>query len=151
MNIEGNVLMRPMRLRALLIVGLALSVTGSAFAQRATRPRAGAPGEWRVIGSVEARFASDHDEIIVRGPFDDFRTIKFRVTDAGLNIQRLVVTYDSGAADRVRVRQSIAEGGESRQISLRGAGTRRIRKIEFWYDTRGVREGKANVTVLGMK
>ena len=26
-----------------------------------------------------------------------------------------------------------------------------LRKIEFWYDTKGVRDGRANVTVYGMR
>jgi hypothetical protein len=89
--------------------------------------------------------------IVVRGPFDDFRKIKFKVMDAGLNLTRLVVTYDNGAPDEIAVRESIPKGGESRQIDLRGAGKRSIRRIAFWYDTKGVLGGKANVTVFGMK
>ena len=130
---------------------VALAWTATMGAQQVTRPRAGATGQWRVIGSVEAAFSSDHDEIIVRGPFDDFRRIKFKVTDADLTLNRLVVTYDNGEPDRIDVRQVIRQGGESRQIDLRGAGRRSIRKIEFWYDTRGVLKGRANVTVFGMK
>ena len=32
----------------------------------------------------------------MHGPFDDFRRIKFKVTNAPLNLQRMVVTYDYG-------------------------------------------------------
>jgi hypothetical protein len=45
--------------------------------------------------------------IVVRGPCDNFRRIKFKVTDAPLNISALVATYDNGAPDRLEVRERI--------------------------------------------
>jgi hypothetical protein len=87
----------------------------------------------------------------VQGPYDKFRRIKFKVTDAPLNLYRMVVTYDNGAPDKIEVRQNIPKGGESRAIDLRGAGKRGIRKIEFWYDTQGLLNGRADVTIFGMK
>jgi len=89
--------------------------------------------------------------IFVRGPFDNFRRIKFEVTDSPLRIHRMVVTYDNGAPDRIDVRQNIPRGGESRAIDLRGVGKRSIRKIEFWYDTKGILNEQADVTLFGMK
>jgi hypothetical protein len=87
----------------------------------------------------------------VRGPYDYFRKLKFKVTNAPLNMQRMLVTYDDkGAPERIDVRENIAQGGESRLIDLRG-GKRKIRTIEFWYDTKGFLSGKADVTVFGMK
>jgi Protein of unknown function (DUF2541) len=121
------------------------------LAQQVSRPRAGGPGEWRVIGTTRASHAVDHDTLAVAGPFDDFRAIKFKVTGAPLNLHRVVVTYENGEPDRLDVRHNIAQGGESRTIDLRGAGKRRIRKIEFWYDTKGLTNREAAVTVLGMK
>jgi hypothetical protein len=142
--------------RALLgftMAGLVTMVGGALplEAQQVTRPRAGRPGQWRLLGSVEAGFTADHDSIIVAGPNDWFRRIKFKVTDAGLNLKRLVVTYENGEPDRIDVREDIPEGGESRQIDLRGAGQRKIKRIDFWYDTKGILRGRANVTVFGMK
>ena len=64
-------------------------------------------------------------------------------------MQRMVVTYDNGVPDNIDVRQNIPQGGESRVIDLRGTGTRSIRKIDFWYDTKGFLKGKADVTVSG--
>jgi hypothetical protein len=139
--------------RALCLAAAAvvLFCIAPAFSQQVRQPRAGAPGTWRLIGTVEADRRADHDAIFVRGPFDDFRKIKFKVTDAPLNLERMVVTYDNGVPDQIDVRQNIRQGGESRQIDLRGAGKRSIRKIEFWYDTKGLLKGKAKVTVFGMK
>jgi len=36
-------------------------------------------------------------------------------------------------------------------IGLRGSGQRSIRRIDFWYDTKGLLNGKADVTVFGRK
>lgn len=118
---------------------------------KTTQPRKGPAGSWRLIGRTEANFASDHDMLVVKGPYDNFRKIKFKVTDAPLHLHRLVVTYDNGAPDEIDVRQDIPQGGESRVIDLRGIGKRSVRRIEFWYDTKGVLKGKANVAVWGMK
>ena len=123
---------------------------GAADAQ-VSRTRAGAHGAWRLIGQLTANVKADHDEIIVRGPYDNFRQIKFKVTDAPLNIHRLIVTYDNGAPDTLEVRERIPKNGESRAIDLRGVGQRSLRKVEFWYDTAGVLQGRADITLFGMK
>jgi hypothetical protein len=137
------------KISILLVSVLILSITG--FSQKVTKPRAGAAGSWRLIGTTQADLKADHDAIVVAGPFDDFRKVKFKVTDAPLNLMHLVITYDNGVPDKIEVRENIPQGGESRVIDLKGTGKRSIRKIEFWYDTKGILKGKANITVFGMK
>jgi len=127
------------------------SLAAPAHAQKVVQPNAGAAGTWKLIGQTHADHGADHDTIIVKGPFDNFRKIKFKVTDAPLNMQHMVVTYDNGAPDKIEVRQNIPQGGESRAIDLRGIGKRSVRRIDFWYDTQGFLKGKADVTVFGMK
>lgn len=136
---------------AVFAVGLLTLLGLSANAQKISQPKAGGPGDWRLIGTTHADHGADHDVIIVQGPFDNFRKIKFKVTDAPLQIRRLVVTYDNGVPDKLEVREDISKGGESRAIDLRGVGKRSLRKIEFWYETKGFLKGKADVTVFGMK
>jgi len=123
----------------------------SVQAQKVTHPKAGAPGQWRLLGTTHANHSGDHDTIVVKGPFDNFRRIKFKVTDAPLNLRRMVVTYDNGEPDKIDTREDIPKGGESREIDLRGVGQRSIRRIDFWYDTKGILRGDADVTVFGMK
>jgi hypothetical protein len=122
-----------------------------AHADEVSRPRPGAPGAWRLIGRTQADRAVDHDTIIVRGPHDNFRRLKFRVSDAPLRMHTLLVTYDNGVPDRIELRENIPEGGESRAIDLRGVGRRSIRKVEFWYDSEGSMRGTAAVTLFGMR
>ena len=132
---------------ALMVIAWASQVQ----AQKVTHPNPGPAGSWRLIGQTTANFGVDHDKIIVRGPYDNFRKIKFKVTGAGLNMLYMMVTYDNGAPDRIDVRQNIRQGGESRAIDLRGVGKRSLRSVEYWYDTKGVLKGKAQVTLFGMK
>ncbi len=115
------------------------------------QPRAGAPGTWRLLGTTQAKFVADHDIIVIAGPHDFFRRLKFKVTDAPLNLQRMVVTYDDGGLpEKIDVRYNIPQGGESRVIDLRG-GKRKLRTVEFWYKTNGVLNGRADVTLFGIK
>jgi hypothetical protein len=121
-------------LSAAIAVAFLTSVSATRDAQtEVTRPRAGAPGQWRLLGQTTANLTADHDVIVVEGPFDNFRSIKFKVTDAPINIKAVLVTYDNGEPDRLEVRERIEKGGESRAIDLRGVGQRKLRKIEFWY------------------
>ncbi|MBM3116979.1 hypothetical protein [Jeongeupia naejangsanensis] len=135
------------RTAGLLLMLGALVSTGA----HANSPNPGAPGSWRVLGTTHASLGQDHDTIVVQGPYDNFRRLKFRVSDAPLNMQHMTVTYDNGGRDNIEVRQAIAQGGESRIIDLRGAGKRSVRRVDFWYDTRGKGHGKADVTLFGMK
>lgn len=128
-----------------------IGINQSIPAQKVRQPRAGVAGTWRLIGTTEANFVADHDGIVVAGPFDNFRKVKFKVTDAPLRLMKLMITYDDGEPDNIPVEIDIPEGGESRVIDLRGVGKRSIRRIDFWYDTKGVLRGKANVSIFGMK
>jgi hypothetical protein len=66
-------------------------------------------------------------------------------------MKRMVVTYDDkGAPENIDVRNEIPKDGESRVIDLKG-GKRRLRSVEFWFDTKGILNGKAEVTLFGMK
>jgi hypothetical protein len=130
---------------------MALGVTNALKAQVVSQPRQGNPGTWRLLGTTQAKFTADHDGIYVSGPYDFFRRLKFKSTDAPLSILRIVVRYDDGGApEKIETRFSIPQGGESRVIELLG-GKRKLKSIEFWYDTQGVLAGRSDVTVFGMK
>ena len=93
----------------------------------------------------------DHDTIVIKGSDDEFRALKFKVKDSPLNLKRMVVTYDNGAREEVDIRNEIAKGGESRKIDLRGSGKRSLKQVEFWYDTKGILNGKAEVKLFGLR
>jgi hypothetical protein len=50
----------------------------------------------------------------------------------------------------VALKGNFRQGNETRVIDLAG-GLRHLRKIEFWYETKGVRKGKARIAVWGKR
>ncbi len=136
--------------RSLLLFSLMLFAQFT-FAQVVSKPRPGDTGDWRLLGTTHADRSIDHDAIIVTGPFDNFRKLKFKVTDAPLQITRMTVTYDNGQVEKIDTRFEIPQGGESRIIDLKG-GSRSLRRVDFWYDTKGgLFKGKSDVTLFGRK
>lgn len=111
------------------------------------RPTPGRPGSWRYLGAVTADHRADRDIIRVKGA-DVFRSLKFKVTTAPLRLHRMRVVYENGSKQDISLRAYIPRGGESRVINLRG-NRRRIRHIEFWYESKGF--NRARVTVFGRK
>ncbi len=142
---------RFMTMLVALAAALAVAWAVPVHADKVVKPNPGPAGSWRLIGQTHADHSADHDTIVVKGPYDNFRKIKFKVTDAGLNMLHMVVTYDNGQPDKIDVRQNIPQGGESRVIDLKGVGQRSLRRVDFWYDTKGFLKGKADVTLFGMK
>lgn len=138
-------------IRKILLLLVISFMVANANAQTISKPRSGVTGSWRLLGTVSANHTADHDVIAVKGPYDYFRHIKFKVTDAPIKIQRLVITFDDrGLPENINTRFEIPKNGESRVIDLKGT-KRKIRTIEFWYDTKGLFNGKADVTVFGQK
>ena len=139
------------RVRRLLVSSIALAfVAGSTLAEGWYMDDGKHESSWVRLGRVTATHAADHDKIRVEGRNDDFRKLKFRVSDSPLNLHRIIVTYDNGGSERLDVRENIPKGGETRDIDLQG-GTRSIRTIEFWYDTKGLLNGKADVIAYGKR
>lgn len=144
--------MKNQRMLFLLLAICMLATSTAVMAQSVvSRPNAGGRGSWRVLGTITAKHSADHDQIIVAGPHDYFRRLKFKVTNSPLNLTKMIVRYDDGGAPEViNTRYEIPKGGESREIDLRG-GKRKLKAVEFWYDTKGFLNGKANLTLFGIK
>ena len=105
--------------------------------------------EWTLIGSRVVNYGIDRDVIPVRGR-DAFRAIKVKVVGAGLHMYDMDIVFENGERMNVPIQFDFRESEESRVIDLPGK-IRRIRKIEFTYDTKGIRKGKARVLVFGKR
>jgi hypothetical protein len=145
-----------MRVVNRLIAGCAglvamLAVSAPGMAAKEVRPSCGPPGTWCKLGTTHAKHAQERDAIVVKGADDEFRAIKFKVKDAPLNLRRLVVIFQNGGRQDIATRDDIPKGGESRRIDLKGSGQRKIDRIEFWYDTKGLLQGDADVTIFGLR
>jgi predicted house-cleaning NTP pyrophosphatase (Maf/HAM1 superfamily) len=105
---------------------------------------------WHKIGEVTADFKKEKEEVVVLGA-DRFASIRFKVTDAPIDLQSLEVFYESGDKQVVKVNTAIKSPGESRTIELNG-GERTLKKIVFVYKTLpNHKDEKAHVEIWGMK
>lgn len=106
---------------------------------------------WRELGMVKAGHKGDHDRIEIIGKHDTFRRIKIRVEGSPLKLKKMVVRYDGdGAPENIGIRDELPKGGESRAIDLKG-GKRKLKSVEFWFETKGFLNGKAEVFLYGSK
>ena len=115
-----------------------------------TTQRPAPRADWRFIADKWVNYGLDRDVILFGDLKDDFRQLKIRVTDAPLKIYDMKIHFDNGDVQDVALKLLFRQGDESRVIDLNG-GLRHLRKIEFWYETKGVRKGKARVAVWGKR
>jgi hypothetical protein len=105
---------------------------------------------WHKIGETTVDFKKETDEVVVMGS-DRFASIKFKVTDAPIDIVSIKVYYESGDAQSVSTLMKIDAPGESKTIDLNG-GERTLKKIVFVYKTLPNRKDvKAHVEIWGLK
>lgn len=116
---------------------------GSAFVSTKSKT-----GDWFFLEDKKVGFGVDHDVIHFGNWKDDVRQIKIRVTDGPLKMYDMKVYFDNDEVQDVSLRARFAQGGESRVIDLNG-GLRHLKKIEFWYETKGFARGRSRVAVWG--
>jgi len=105
---------------------------------------------WHKIGEVTASLKTEKDEIMVLGA-DKFKSIRLKVTDAPIHISSMVIYYETGDPQDVKLASDFKAGGESRVIDLTNAD-RAIKKVSFVYKTvANANKDKAHVELYGMK
>ena len=110
-----------------------------------------APRDSVLLGEREVDFKVDRDKIDVRRYEGSFRSLFFLVEKNDIELFNLVVVFENGERQNIDARLIFNEGSRSRLIDLNGR-ERRIKSIQFTYKTVGTRqEGKARVTVYGVR
>lgn len=105
---------------------------------------------WHKIGETKVDFTKEKEEVIVMGA-DKFASIKFKVTEAPIDLTSIEVFYESGDNQMVNIGYPIKSPGESRLIALNG-GERSIKKIVLMYKTiPNYKDKKAHVEIWGNK
>lgn len=107
------------------------------------------PRDWKFIGDKIANYSIDRDVLFVTGN-DIFTKVKIHVTDAPLNMYDMDIFFENGDKQNVGLKENFAQGSWSRVIDLPG-NIRRIKKIEFVYDTKNVGRGKARIAIWGKR
>ena len=105
--------------------------------------------QWSLIGERKVSFAIDRDVIHAVGN-DNYRQIKVKAKDGPVHILDMDVHFENGDKMDVAIKQRIARDGESHVIDLPG-GSRSIKKIEFWYETKRFIKGRGRVQVWGKR
>lgn len=105
-------------------------------------------GEWFFLEDKKVGFGVDHDVIHFGNWKDDVRQIKLMITDGPLKMYNMKIHFDNGNVQNVELRHRFAQGSESRVIDMDG-GLRHLKKIEFWYETKGFVRGRSRVEVWG--
>ncbi len=105
---------------------------------------------WHKIGERTVEFTKDRDVFTVIGA-DRFASIKFKVIDASIELGSLVIAYESGDKQDVKMSSLISAGTESKEIRLNG-GERDLKTISFEYRTiPNQTVSKATIEVWGLK
>lgn len=105
--------------------------------------------QWNLLGERRVSFAVDRDVIHVTGN-DNYSQVKLKIKDGPVHILDMDVHFENGDKMDVAIKQRIGKDGESRVIDLPG-GSRKIKKIEFWYERKGIIKGRARVQVWGKR
>ncbi len=134
---------------ALLILLAVAGCYGAAMAQKPAMVVSDKTG-WHKIGETTVDFTKDRDEVMVLIA-DRFAELKFKVTDAPIDLIDVEIFYESGDSQNVKIGYPIKSPGESRTINLNG-GERSLKKIVFTYKTlANAKDKKAHVEIWGLK
>jgi hypothetical protein len=138
-------------MKKLLIVTLvAITSYGTVSAQQPAVVVSDKPG-WHKIAETTADFKKEKDEVAVMIS-DRFSHLKFKVTDAAIDIISAVIHYEAGDSQVVIIKSPIIAPAETREIDLKGGAERSIKRISFVYKTLPNRKDeKAHVEIWGLK
>jgi hypothetical protein len=89
-------------------------------------------GQWVYLGEANVDGTRDRDNIVVTGARGQFRAIQIRVDRGPIQFDRVVVHFENGDSNPIRIAARIPAGGQTRVIDLPG-NFRNIRSVEFWY------------------
>lgn len=102
------------------------------------------------LGERTVERQADRDVIRVSDRVGSFRSIQFAVRRNDVNIRSMRIFFENGSNQQIRFRRAFRAGSTSRLIDLDG-GKRRIDRVEFIYDTRDRWDGRAVVSLYGVK
>jgi len=141
--------------KIILLFLIAAAFSLNATAQDLIATKTGPPGTWQELGTVTVKDTVNHDDIVLVGQAE-YRSLKFKVQEAPVNILNMNVIYQNGKVDQFNLKYQIPAGGESRVIDLKTdnlkTGVRKIRRVTIWYQIDGLAHtNTAKVTLWGMK
>ncbi len=134
------------------LVILSMMIVAYAFGAFAQKPAVVASDKagWHKIGEVKADFKMESESIAVLGN-DEFQSIKLKVTDAPINIEKVTVYYESGKTQEIPVTGTLQAGSETSVYTL-DRPSEDLKKVSFTYKSEPNYKGdKAHVELYGLK
>jgi len=107
-----------------------------------------AAGVWQHLGTRTASYNLDFDRIVVTEK-GTYAKLKINVR-GNLNMHSARVNYANGTSQQLKLKHSFRAGTDSRIIDLNG-NKRRIKSIDFWYDTNNRSRKRAKILVFGRR
>ena len=101
------------------------------------------------LGSRKVTFQAEKDTVMVTARDGRFEKLQLRVSGSPLEMYNVRIVFGDGTSFSPNTRWNFSQGSWTRQIDLPG-GKRVIRKVEFWYRSKGPRTGRATVQVFGL-
>ena len=86
---------------------------------------------WDFLGSTQIDTSKDHSRIEIKRRHAGFSTIQLRVSGQAIFFDRLVIHFDDGTSQEVRVGDRILPGGNNYAIDF--FGERFVETVELWY------------------
>lgn len=138
-----------MKKTAVIVFVMLAAVVNYAFAQEPAIITSDKPG-WHKIGEVKASFKMDSESIAVLGK-DQFKSIKLKVTDAPINIEKVTVFYESGTTQEIVMSAVMKAGAETGVFDLENP-SEELKKVTFTYKSEpNAKDEKAHVELYGLK
>ena len=138
-----------MKKSAFILLVLLAAIANVSFAQEPAIVASDKPG-WHKIGEVKASFKIESESIAIFGK-DEFKSIKLKVTDAPINIDKVTVFYESGDTQDIPVSGSLKAGSETGAFKLNNPSAE-LQKVVFTYKSvPNAKDEKAHVELYGLK
>jgi len=106
---------------------------------------------WEKLGARLVKYDAEKDVIGVSAYEGRFNAVRIKVEKSDINLYRVAIHYGNGDVQSAKVGKVIREGQTTRAINLKGRGRRIIKKVEFWYETKGYEGRKARVELWGRR
>ena len=138
-----------MKRTVVLTTVLLIATVNLAVAQEPAIITSDSPG-WHKIGEVKASFKTESESIAVIGN-NQFKAIKLKVLDASININKVILVYESGETQEFPMGGMLKDGAETGEFKLKNHEGE-LQKVTFTYKREpNVNENKAQIELYGLK
>ncbi|MDF2448435.1 MAG: hypothetical protein K0R26_939 [Bacteroidota bacterium] len=136
--------------KVLMVIFLAVAGVGNTLMAQQPKVVVSDKTGWHKIGETTVKFEKEKDEVVIMGA-DKFASLKFKVTDASIDLISADVYYDNGTSENIDIRTPLKVSGETKVFNIKG-GEHDLKKVVLVYKTLpNSKDEKAHVEIWGLK